>query len=48
MNDTANSFFIELSTLFDPSGFDEAQEKLTQILPKQVQIPYPHLAVFLM
>ena len=30
MNDNANSFFIELSTLFDPSGFDEAQEKLTQ------------------
>ncbi|MBQ2312602.1 MAG: hypothetical protein II183_00365 [Elusimicrobiaceae bacterium] len=30
MNDNANSFFIELSTLFDPSGFDEAQGKLTQ------------------
>ncbi len=30
MNDNANSFFIELSTLFDPAGFDEAQEKLTQ------------------
>ncbi len=30
MNDNANSFFIELSTLFDPSGFDEAQNKLTQ------------------
>ncbi len=28
MND--NSFFIELSTLFDPSGFDAAQNKLTQ------------------
>ena len=30
MNDNANSFFIELSTLFDPSGFDAAQNKLTQ------------------
>ena len=28
MND--NSFFIELSTLFDPSGFDAAQNKLSQ------------------
>ena len=30
MNDNANSFFIELSTLFDPAGFDAAQNKLTQ------------------
>ena len=30
MNDNANSFFIELSALFDPSGFDEAQNKLNQ------------------
>ena len=30
MNDNANSFFIELSALFDPSGFDEAQNKITQ------------------
>ena len=30
MNDNANSFFIELSTLFDPSGFEEAENKLTQ------------------
>lgn len=30
MNDNANSFFIELSTLFDPAGFDAAENKLTQ------------------
>lgn len=30
MNDNANSFFIELSTLFDPKGFDEAENKLAQ------------------
>ena len=30
MNDNANSFFIELSTLFDPAGFDAAEDKLTQ------------------
>ncbi len=30
MNDNANSFFIELSTLFDPKGFNEAQSKLEQ------------------
>lgn len=30
MNDNANSFFIELSTLFDPSGFEQAENKLTQ------------------
>ena len=30
MNDNANSFFIELSTLFDPKGFEEAENKLTQ------------------
>ena len=30
MNDNANSFFIELSTLFDPKGFNEAENKLVQ------------------
>ena len=30
MNDNANSFFIELSTLFDPAGFDAAENKLMQ------------------
>ena len=29
MNDT-NSFFIELSALFDPKGFEEAESKLSQ------------------
>ena len=30
MNDNTNSFFIELSTLFDPKGFEEAENKLSQ------------------
>ena len=30
MNDNTNSFFIELSTLFDPHGFEEAENKLSQ------------------
>ena len=30
MNDNTNSFFIELSALFDPKGFEEAESKLSQ------------------